>query len=98
MKNSEFPNLAIDQFALAQVEASTGAVFNLEGSYFRKDSGHEKYIIFDSLEKAKSFVLQQDKVDIEYLLFDYNEEVVYHKEVHLDKNEKGKKPWWKIWL
>ncbi len=97
MKNTNFPEIEKNQFALTQIEASTGISLNTLGEYYLKSSSNEQYQLFESKEEAINFVNRHNRRNIIYMLFDYNGEVVYEKEIYGQEVEKVIKPWWKFW-
>lgn len=100
MKNINFPKLNKDQFALVQIEASTGIALNTVGKYLLKGSEDEKFLIFEVFEDALSFIEKQNKTNIEYFVLDHKEEVIHQKVVHKEDTRINlqKKPWWKFWI
>ena len=64
----ERPVLKNNEFAVGQAEFETGIILKQDGSYYKNTEDITKvYKIFDSVEKAKSFVIKtvQDKPAIE---------------------------------
>jgi hypothetical protein len=73
----EFPNIKLGQYAVLQAELATGIVLGLDGKC-RLGSG-EAFLIFDSLDEAKTYSNQRvlEFPEIECNIYNYlNEHIL----------------------